>query len=125
MRRKLATCLGLILLALVVAVLAAWWLPPAEPPLRVGMTEKEVDAVLAPKTSSSEPCRDCRPFRLPASYAKVYWPGWADWRGHYQTVRVWFDNDGRAVEWKIENGSGARPSWLDRQDRAIKKWAGW
>jgi hypothetical protein len=46
MRKKLAACLALVLLALVVTVLAAWWVPPAGPPLRVGMIRYEVDQAM-------------------------------------------------------------------------------
>ena len=42
MRKKLAVCLGLVLLAFLVTVAVMWWMPPDEPPLRLGMTDDEL-----------------------------------------------------------------------------------
>ena len=46
MRKKLTVCLGLVLAALLVTGLVAWFLPPAEPQLQVGMTDAEVETLL-------------------------------------------------------------------------------
>ena len=45
-RKKVAIGLGLVLLALLVTVLVALWMQPAEPPLQVGMSQEEVDRAM-------------------------------------------------------------------------------
>jgi hypothetical protein len=112
MKKKLAACLALVLLALVVTVLAARRMTPAEVPLRVGMTREEVRQVFGdncPKLGF-----DCG---KTASF--VYFPGPGRF-GDCHSVVVDYDN-GLVTSWEITRPPPTRPPWLDR----VMKWVGW
>ena len=119
MKKKLAIALGFILLALVVTALVVVMLPPAEPPLRVGMTVDEatqitgVDFLLIPEGSSFSP----------AFYVSGYNTE-SDWLGNrlYVDLRFCGEEQGwTIVQIDTKRLPRSRPPWLDR---AMKR-AGW
>src|SRR5438270_2744821 len=114
MWRKIAAGFALILLALLVTVLAAWWLPVAEPPLRVGMTEEEVSRVLDPPVNPLQIC-DVSIFEDVRGYSTK-----ADWLGRRRHVCVWFTDQSLVERWEVESPPPSRLPWLDR----AMKWAG-
>jgi hypothetical protein len=111
MLKKLAVYLGL-LLAPLVAVLVVWSMPPAEAQLRVGMTNKEVVALLGePKD------RWMSEHNYESQDVFYHEP---DWFGDQQVILVNYNCD-RVTEWTIIHCPRTCPPWLDR---AIK-WGGW
>ncbi len=112
MRKKLAICLGLVLLALLVTVLVVWFMPPAEPPLRKGMTEPEVEAALGVKGCLFGWGRD--------QSAGIYSVP-PDWLGNGGTVWVSFDEAGKVDHWEAKSLPHTRPPWLDK----TMKYVGW
>ncbi len=110
MRKKLAVFLGLLLLVLVSTLLAVWFMPGAEPPLRVGMTEWEVEQEMGEGVNQ---------INL-GTHTYVWYKQGPDCLGRQQTVFVLYDK--KAVErWRVEPQPRTRPPWLDR----TIKWAGW
>ena len=105
MRKKIVVYLGMVLLALLVTVLAAWSVPPSEPKLRVGMSQAEVNQAMGG-------------FPEGPVYATTYIyrcrPGWL---GDTDFVFVEFDAENTLVWWFTAEPTCTRPPWLD--------WAGW
>ena len=108
MRKKIAACLGLLLLVLATTLLAAWFLPPAEPQMRVGMTVDEVHEVLG------EPCG----WDGASTYGYDIYSGPL---GSHCFIAVNFGSGGRVDKWRVDPQPDTRPPWLD----SVMKWAGW
>jgi hypothetical protein len=116
MQKKIAAYLGLPFFVLVVTVLTVRWLPPTEPPLRVGMTHEEVrhlmgdDSISIPVGNGFDP--------------ELYVTGYStevDWLGNSQFVDVWTDRNWIVVSLEVKQLPRTRPPWLDR----TAKWVGW
>ncbi len=110
MRKKLTLCLGLVLLALLVTGLVAWFLPPAEPPLRVGMTEEEVDEVMEKSG-----------YFQADVWGTTYDTLETDRLGYCQSVVVTYDKDGQLKQWRVDSVNHVQSPLLDR----AMKWVGW
>jgi hypothetical protein len=136
MRKKLTIYLGLVLLALLVTVLLAWFMPQAEPPLRKGMTEPDVEAALGVKGSliglgrhqstgehsvPTDRLGNGLTTRRGVTKLKGVYSVPPDWLGNGATVWVSFDEAGQADHWEVQSLPRTRPPWLD----TALKWAGW
>jgi hypothetical protein len=135
MRRKIGVSLGLVLLALLVTALVVWWLPPTEPPLRVGMTTQEVEEALGESyaLTNSDSTWLFRGFEEGCEFvAQVdHYQIGPNWLGtnqklsvHYEAggdKSVVFGHPGRVTHWEVEPLPRTRPPWLDR----AMKGAGW
>jgi hypothetical protein len=112
MRKKVAIGIGLVLLASVVMVLVVLWLPPTEPPLRVGMTEEEVRALLGePETTLVSG---------PGILLSIFFPE-PDWLGYNRRITIVRDVNSQVIYWNDEPLPRTRPPWLDR----AMKWVRW
>jgi hypothetical protein len=120
-RNKIAIGVVLVVVVLVDIGLLLWWMPPTEPPLRVGMSEEEVEQALGPlgmgPNGWSGPGQG--PIRIVTYYnpSKVFDP---------DTLNVYYEDD-RAVKWERFHESNGRtlPSWLDRAKKRVGKRVGW
>src|SRR5260370_36055478 len=108
MRRRLAMGVGLVLLALLAVVWVVRWLPPDEPPLRMGMSEEEVDRAMG------NPGVNLAYSGYPVL---MYFQG-PDLIGNQQRVIVHFDREGRLADWSV-TPSRTRPPCLDSPLRAV------
>ena len=79
---------------------------PETPPLRVEMTEAEVDAALGGYTKGY-PGGDYYWFT-------VVYQSEPDALGRGRTIVPYFDNKDKLVRWEVYPWSGKRPPWLDR-----------
>jgi hypothetical protein len=111
MRRKIAVFLGLLLLALLAAILVGRFVPSDEVPLRVGMDEDEVDAVFGDHKGMLGTGGVVGNFSWGQ---KAYYS--VDWLGNRTKVSVFFLNH-RVDKWEREILPRTRPPWL--------KWANW
>jgi hypothetical protein len=117
MQKKLAICFGVVSLVLVVTVIAVWDMPPAEPPLRVGMTEAESYRVMT--ESGREFCNAYhKELTLPENHFGIVkcerYYGNVDPMGHRDGVDVYFNTDMHVILWKVEPLPRTRPPWLDQ-----------
>ncbi len=109
MRRRIAACLGLVLVVLLVTGLVVWFTPP----LRVGRTEQEVIANMGQPAFRSVRDED-------GDYL-VYFPVETDWLGNQHYTVVLFDRSGHVAEWSTNwNLPRTHPPWLD----GAWKWIG-
>jgi hypothetical protein len=113
MRKKLAVGVGLVAMVLIVTVLVCDRIPQAELPLRVGMTEKEVQSVLGEATGG---------WFLNENMGVVSYEV-TDRMGNRQRVRVRFERrwefEKTARSWETEPLPRTRPPWLDRALKAV------
>jgi hypothetical protein len=120
MRKKIAIGVGLVVVVLLAGALVAgalldWWLRPAPPPLRAGMTKGEVTDVFL--TSGGCVLYDGMVVDT------VYETG-PDWMGRRQTIGVeWaYDPesaDRRLVSWHRDPALTRPTSWWDRARKAV------
>jgi hypothetical protein len=112
MRTKLAVGVGLVAVALAVTVLMCDRMGPAQPPLRVGMTQDELRQAIG---TDHPMMRFGCGFDLAAR--EVYLPK-PDQFGNRQIIRVDYV-DGRLTDWEITGHPRTRPPWLDRALNAV------
>jgi uncharacterized protein (DUF58 family) len=118
MRKKLAVWVGLVFLVLVVASFVVWYLPPAEPPLRVGMTDAEVSRVLGEPNGSVGYVHFGKP-PYPRVQRSNYYTETGYVFGNRQTVEVYFDDEERVTTWEVKPLPRSRPPWLDTALKGI------
>jgi hypothetical protein len=115
MRKKIAIGVGLVAVVLVALALVDWWLTPAAPPLRAGMTKDEVTNVL--RASGGRVLYDG------LVVDTVYQTG-PDWMGRCQTIGVEWDHDHephdrRLVSWQRDPAFMRPLSLWDRGRKAV------
>jgi hypothetical protein len=97
MLRKTAVCGGMVVLALALLVWLVVLAPPAEPPLRVGMTRNEVIAVMGRPTATIGT----------GAHEYAWFDRGPDWLGRWDTVYVNI-NEGKVERWEVGPRSRAR-----------------
>jgi hypothetical protein len=118
MRNKVGLGLVAVMLAIVGPPFVALSVRPYEPPLRVGMTPKEVQMIIGlPQRSWA--------FKWEV---EEYYIG-PDCCGNHSLLRVFFEKnyrppmlpDMKVISWQVQSLPRTRPPWLD----AALKWVGW
>ncbi len=119
MRKKLAVGVGLVAVVLAIAgpPFVTWSARSYELPLRVGMTEEEVQAALGNLPSRMGDSGGVAGAVM--LWQKRYDPS-PDWLGNRESIQVTYVNS-RVTSWEIEPRSRTRPHWLS----AAAKWFGW
>ncbi len=104
-RRRVWVHLGFVYLALIVLVPVTLWMPQAEVPLRLGMSEVEVEAVLGGRAWTEFPDEN--------GCYRIQFPVQTDWLGYRQATKVDFDHDGHVVSWftNRKKDRTPRPGW--------------
>jgi hypothetical protein len=122
MRKEIAAGLGLVVLLLVTIVLIIETMPPAKPPLRVGMSGEEQRASLGQVAYND------RRHEVEPTWPEVERrdPGWCrhyvtepDWLGAKQQIDVYEGGDRLVEKWEIKPLPRKRPPWLDRALKAV------
>ncbi len=115
MRKKIAIGFRLIVVALVITVVVAWFMPPAEPPVRVGMNIAEVEHTLG-KPSKGGRLHDRRLIYPPC---KWYYYSEPDWLGNHLEFIIYTDHEeGEVIGWESQPLLRTRPP-------SAMKWVGW
>jgi hypothetical protein len=99
----------LVAAVLAVTVVVCDQMPPAEPPLRVGMTGDEVFDLLRIGISGSGTMHSWETDFISEP----------DWLGNRTWIEVEFDGENRVVWWNTEPMHRTRPPWLDRALKAV------
>ncbi len=125
MKKKIVACLGLVLLAFLVTVAVMWWMPPDEPPLRLGMTDDELLNTMGEPTYTSKTNiwrEDNRPLLRDIKDLYTYhFERGPDWLGSKYDVQVDTNFDGYVTGWQTKPLPRSRPPWLN----TAMKWLGW
>jgi hypothetical protein len=111
-RKSIGIGIGLVLLAIVLALIVGSWQRPAQPPLRAGMTIAEVQALMGQQdcwlmSCTAEPGANWE-------VTGMCYLGKTDYAGNLPHTNVFLDQDGRVTHWETGSQSGMCPPWWHR-----------
>jgi hypothetical protein len=111
MRKKRVIGVVLVVILVAASLFLIGITPTAEPPLRVGMSAREVNEIMD-SPGLRERQRESFVTKLDANTSKLTFVEASDWLGNRTAIEVYFDRDDRVESWHRISMPKVRPRWV-------------